>query len=484
MKNTAALLKIVLSMAALAICLGQSACSLTRPKPEQQLEVIPVKPDSMSFQQGQAAPGPQPGPNMQQTQLAPPSPAPHGQSMPQATALQAAANWNDPTTIQRTSAEMPVEHAQATQNYPPQPTAPMSNVGYAAPRGIPMPPCGPNCATPNAICGHGKHWGTCQACNEACRAAPGLAGLAAAPCWPEDEYLYDGGDRNVHVKVDGEFGVHGLDIEDTVGHYDTLEGERIVTPSNRVCIYAPRFAAVRKVSGARQQVVGTNIAGMDANLKLNNQQRNGTPAGVVQPLALRGQDGGKNANALQEDQHLLKLYNHKRLMDFREEYAAYENLSVIRLGIYEQGEKARLAASLQSAVTWTENQAVQIMIDGLKASEAAHGVSPQEVVWADIYGKPRLRVIKVASTGAAKPGDIVEFTLRFDNIGNQKMGNVTIIDNLTPRLEYVEDSAQCSIDAKFLTQPNERDSLILRWEITDPLEIGKGGVCRFKCRVR
>jgi len=78
----------------------------------------------------------------------------------------------------------------------------------------------------------------------------------------------------------------------------------------------------------------------------------------------------------------------------------------------------------------------------------------------------------------------VWFTIRFDNVGNQLIGNVTIIDNLSPRLEYVADSAQCSLPAQFFTEPNEGDSVALRCEVTDPLQPGQGGVIRFRCRVR
>jgi uncharacterized repeat protein (TIGR01451 family) len=107
-----------------------------------------------------------------------------------------------------------------------------------------------------------------------------------------------------------------------------------------------------------------------------------------------------------------------------------------------------------------------------------------------IYGvneppaNPKLRIIKVASTQFAQPGDEIDFTLRFDNVGNQRIGNVTIIDNLTPRLAYVEGSAKSSLPAEFFTQHNEGDSLVLRWEITDPLAPGDGGVLRFRCRLR
>ena len=97
---------------------------------------------------------------------------------------------------------------------------------------------------------------------------------------------------------------------------------------------------------------------------------------------------------------------------------------------------------------------------------------------------PRLRVIKLASTRTARPGEFVEFTIRFDNMGDQKIGNVTLVDNLTTRLEYVEGTAESSLAADFTTNPNDGDSLLLRWEFIDPLPAGQGGVVRFRCRVR
>lgn len=64
-----------------------------------------------------------------------------------------------------------------------------------------------------------------------------------------DEYVFDGNDRDEKVSVDRNWNVYGLQTEDTIGHFDTLDGRRLVTPSNRVAIYAPRFGAVRKLDG-------------------------------------------------------------------------------------------------------------------------------------------------------------------------------------------------------------------------------------------
>ena len=163
----------------------------------------------------------------------------------------------------------------------------------------------------------------------------------------------------------------------------------------------------------------------------------------------------------------------------------YEDFKIIALGIYDSGEKARLAQAVDAAMVWSPKQAVQVIIDGKDASEAK-GTSKPEGTFQYVLppGKPRLQVVKVADKSQAQPGEIVEFTIRFDNVGDQTVGNVTLVDNLTTRLEYVAKSAQCSIDAEFFTQENDQESLVLRWEIKDSLAVGKGGIIRFKCRVR
>ena len=49
--------------------------------------------------------------------------------------------------------------------------------------------------------------------------------------WPADEYLRDGGDRGLEVRVKQDWQVLGLDIEDAVAHYDTLDGQTLVAPT-------------------------------------------------------------------------------------------------------------------------------------------------------------------------------------------------------------------------------------------------------------
>jgi uncharacterized repeat protein (TIGR01451 family) len=170
---------------------------------------------------------------------------------------------------------------------------------------------------------------------------------------------------------------------------------------------------------------------------------------------------------------------------FQSTFKAYENLAIIRQGMFEMAEMPLLARGAQAAVDWSHTQAVQIILERRGAmAEVKYDASMSVYTVSEPPGRPKLRLVKVASTQLAEPGDDVDFTLRFDNIGNQPIGNVTILDSLNTRLEYVPQSAQCSVEASFSTQPNEGGSSVVRCELAHPLKPGDGGVLRFRCRVR
>jgi uncharacterized repeat protein (TIGR01451 family) len=150
----------------------------------------------------------------------------------------------------------------------------------------------------------------------------------------------------------------------------------------------------------------------------------------------------------------------------------------------DASEKARLSERVAAAVAWSHDTALQVTIDNVALKEDMNATEAQSVHIYSLEGKPRLQICKIASRREARPGETVEFTIRFDNLGDQVVGNVTVIDSLTTRLEYVEGSQSCTLQANFDVSDNEGDSLKLRWEIVEPLKVGQGGVIRFQCRVR
>jgi uncharacterized repeat protein (TIGR01451 family) len=250
-----------------------------------------------------------------------------------------------------------------------------------------------------------------------------------------------------------------------------------------VCIYAPRFGVVRRVvnlmSHERLEFVG---AFLDEMVPVKAQEEN-DPRELIQRHAVAVNLGPQRASLLRERQQPGEFVRLEGLVDVKSTLAPYADLCVVRTGVFENKEKPWLATAIDSAITWTGDQAAQVVLDNRQAVALVRPQQPGVVYELGEPHLPKLRLIKLASTGNAQPGQIVEFTLRFDNVGDVEIGNVTILDNLTTRLEYVEGTAKSSVAADFSTQPNEHGSKVLRWEIQEPLQPGDGGILQFQCKV-
>jgi uncharacterized repeat protein (TIGR01451 family) len=302
---------------------------------------------------------------------------------------------------------------------------------------------------------------------------------------PKDEYLIDGSDRNFRAYVDEDWKVHGLDAEDTIGHFDTLDGRRIAAPSNRVAIYAPRFATVRRVSDVNGRSYTAQLASAKEKMQTSTAQFEDLTSTTMQNMQPQRHKTTRRPVAFLDRTRGVVNETVLHMAGLSTGFKAYENTQLIKWGRVERSEGTRLNIALQSANAWTDN--LRVLVDSKTTNlimvndvAAAQDIKVSETKGAN----PTLRVAKVASRITAKPGDEVDFTIRFDNVGNQVIGNVTIIDNLTSRLEYIADSAECSVEGNLVMTENEVGSVTLRWEFNDPLAIGKGGVIRFKCRVR
>ena len=300
-----------------------------------------------------------------------------------------------------------------------------------------------------------------------------------------NEYLRDGGDGQIRTRVGRNGEVRGLELEDTVVHFDTPDGRTLVEPSNQVQVYSPRFAAVRQVVSLVASEQSNRAAGVYTPLRLSTPRAVQPLASSKQNVQALGEAGARPSLVMLSKQGEGVVSNAIGPRSFVNAYKPYENTSVIRFGTFVESETAWLARGTTAAAVWTHNQAIQVIVDRQAAMVDVADRKLQMVYTVSAPpGNPRLRVVKVASTAYAQPGEEIDFTIRFDNIGNQRISHVTILDNLTTRLEYVPDSAQCSLPAEFSTQPNEGESLVVRCELKDSLAPGKGGVLRFRCRVR
>ena len=310
-------------------------------------------------------------------------------------------------------------------------------------------------------------------------APPGIAGP-----WPHDEYLQDGGDREVQANLGAAGEIRGLDLDDTIAIYDTKDGRSIVEPSNRVAIYAPRFAAVRQVTSVLQNAQNEQLNAMAWQEKISTHQEGQLASTAVQPIQPEGEISSKKLSIQRTKDRVVPAISLQPIAAVEGEFGLHENFRVIRQGIFEESEKAHLAKAAQAAIVWSHEKAVQVVLDGREAVSVTSDQKTQVTFRVEEPNHPSLRVIKTASNTSARPGDIVDFTIRFDNLGDQEIQRVVLIDNLTTRLEYLPESAQSSRPAEFSSELNQGDSLVLRWEFTAPLPVGQGGLVRFHCRVR
>ncbi len=316
-------------------------------------------------------------------------------------------------------------------------------------------------------------------CPQSPWAPPGLAGP-----WPHDEYLQDGGDEFVQVNLGSRGEVRGLELEDTVAIYDTQDGRTKICASNKVCLYAPRFGAVRHVASVIENLQQDQPVGVAKPIMPHQGLEDSLATTAVQPIRPLGSISTRHPSIERTNEVVAPTISLQPIRGIENGFAIYENLLVMKRGVFEDSEKSRLLEAIDAAIVWTHNAAVQVVLDGKQAVDVTGDQRAQATYRYDEPDSPCLRIVKIASKKTAKPGEIVEFTLRFDNLGDQVIKNVVIVDNLTTRLEYVPTTAQASRRADFTTEVNEGESLVLRWDFADPLKPGEGGLVRFHCKVR
>jgi uncharacterized repeat protein (TIGR01451 family) len=164
--------------------------------------------------------------------------------------------------------------------------------------------------------------------------------------------------------------------------------------------------------------------------------------------------------------------------------AALATLSRLEIGTLREEQKAILRRATLAAATWSINESVEVEIRDLKVPVLTGDRSVEGFTVYELPEEGRLRIAKFADRHHAKPGDIVNFILRVENVGDSPVTRVTVADNLTTRLEYVEASQESTVDAEFSTQANDAASLRLEWVLTEPLEVGDSATIRFRTRVR
>ena len=303
---------------------------------------------------------------------------------------------------------------------------------------------------------------------------------------PKDEYLCDGGDRGRPAGTTEILGgLGGLDPEDAVVRFRGSDGEVHVCETNRVCVYAPRFAEVSTIFG----VVADTIYRGPSDIARTARSSTGVidlPTGTlrqdVRPDAARVRS---RVSGLTVDVPWSALSDVLR----RQQNVRYtETLKLIRnsrANLREGLTVAQLAERADAAAVWTRADNPVTFFVGAAVNQAVGSTQPQVMVGVEDKRKPGLLCVrKYADKAFAAPGDIVTFTITVENRGQKPLAEIVILDNLTPRLAYIEGSGESTLEGELQVTPNGEGSGIVRFVLANDLDGGEEGKLTFQTRVR
>lgn len=299
-----------------------------------------------------------------------------------------------------------------------------------------------------------------------------------------DEYIHDGGDAGTKVYYSGNTR-YGLDVEDTVVEWLDEEGVVRVKPSTRASVYAPRFAAVRSASLPHMEVKvdklaghqdRLGVAGIDTKLAIDEKTHHDEALAML----TRSRPSGLESMSVDNEFHQnIAAQKHVKLLN------VYEDFRFFREGKLEGTNSAVIGDAIAAALEWNGDRSVMVYAHDQAGQEVQGRVTAQDYTGVEDRSTPGdLTISKIVDKTVAKSGDELTFTIRFDNVGDRPLKNVRVVDNLSPRLKYLDGSVDSDLNGRLDTADNGRGSQVLTFVFEDELKGHTGGWVSFKCVVR
>ncbi|MFM7541472.1 MAG: hypothetical protein ACKO9Z_17605 [Planctomycetota bacterium] len=325
---------------------------------------------------------------------------------------------------------------------------------------------------------------------------PSLDPVLGPPC-PNTEVIKDGGDRFPRTVIGGQGEAVGIDPEDTVAEFTPSKGPRRVVPSNRVCIYTPRFCVLAQVAGLGQMDHQTYPAGTMVSQGINGLNFKQPSLATVTETRINGLRSRQRPGGIGLTQYAGRVLKLQVLQ--AQDLVQTPMANVVEKTIESVNDRKRPQSTVNEERLLIKTGAIGIrqLISETRALALAGTESGPKVVSSQLSPKEILTdckenlivldqpmvLHKSADKSVAIPGEIVTFTLRFSNMTGKDLRDVAIVDSLSPRLEFVEGTSRSNKESIFTLQENESGSLILRWEL-GTLSAGESALVRFQAKVR
>jgi uncharacterized repeat protein (TIGR01451 family) len=299
------------------------------------------------------------------------------------------------------------------------------------------------------------------------------------------EYLCDGGDRRPRVGWVAGGQIINIDPEDTIAEYRTeYEGKRL-TASNRICIFAPRYVEVRVVQMLDGYDGSIGYAAMIRDRKADAfvAESRGHEQRVYRAAELVRQE--KRIKGIEGTQWAGDFYEVRVLAGYEQALGWASMTGLVGLHQISDAAAPEILKRTAFAETLTLERMPEVMAMVAGTGELVARWETKELRRVDVRpGNSLLVIEKSADKSTAKVGEEVTFVIRYTNKGTQPITNITIVDSLVTRLDYVPESADSDRPAVFTTRVNSADSVELRWEVKDPLPPGQAGLVKFTCRIK
>src|SRR5271165_1345933 len=320
-----------------------------------------------------------------------------------------------------------------------------------------------------------------------CAPVCGTLPPAGRPWLPRDEYLCDGGDQGAPAGIGEGGNLKGIDPRDAVMRFDVGLNDRRaprVLPTNRVCVYAPRFAEVRIRTGTNEAV---EVHGATLNRSLDK-------------FALT--ESRSYSRRLVQNQAAELARERSRAQAMAGRISAGEDSNMRGPDVYHNVQQVKVDSQQQPVqLTRTRLKPAlikeKIRLDGIKSVESTvmtglvegpgqtvMSWQPHEMKGVETLQRPGMAVIKRVSTAEAEPGDTLTFTITYRNMGNTTIRAASVVDSLLPRLEYLKGSARGPKGTVFSSAENRVGSSELKWELPGVIPPGASGEVSFQAVVR
>jgi uncharacterized repeat protein (TIGR01451 family) len=322
--------------------------------------------------------------------------------------------------------------------------------------------------------------------------------LPRTPHFTLEECLRDGGDRGQPAYFDANGQLRGVDPSDSVAEYTDSLGRRRLGVTNTVCLCVPRFLSVThllpavELEGVRQP---GNLGGLQERVLLTARQDSRRVRLLEEPETLHA---GQKLQANVVVTPPLRLTHLQVLRAVEMLLGPAEFIGTEKVLTLTEVEKVRLIRQVELALALSQpigtkrvvdSQTTQVVGVATGIGQVIGRLETREASCICVPEPPKipeqpLHLCKWVSTHSAQIGDVVTFYIRYSNLGGRPIRDIAVSDSLTARLEYLPGTAKSDREAVFVTQENEAGSLILRWEIRDPLPPNQRGVVSFQARIK